>query len=355
MVYLQNVRMNHLKTCQEVALLTLFKVSKFYKSTDSFTCISNPSITLSVSQVNDDYCDCPDGSDEPGTSACSYLSPLSPSIPTDILEDNSNVSLALPGFYCKNKGHQPGFVPFISINDGVCDYDLCCDGSDEWDHVGGITCADKCKEIGKEWRKRDEQRQKSMGAAAKQRKELVLEANRIRKETEDLIQDLVTKSEGTEIMVRELEKQLEEEERRERGRFVKSPGKGSRVTILASLAKERIEELRDYLLDVRAQRDSAKERIKELEFILSTFKEEYNPNFNDEGVKRAVRSWEEYAACDKPFNGDAAHDRDLDEITKSDEETGFIKWDEWETTEESDADVRKCSHLNGHSADGSFY
>jgi protein kinase C substrate 80K-H len=64
--------------------------SKHYKSLESFKCINNPDITLDISQINDDYCDCPDGSDEPGTSACSHL---------------NDTSLAIPGFYCKNKGH----------------------------------------------------------------------------------------------------------------------------------------------------------------------------------------------------------------------------------------------------------
>lgn len=67
-------------------------------------------------------------------------------------------------------------MPFLSVNDGVCDYDLCCDGSDEWAHVGGVKCEDRCKEIGKVWRKNDEQRKKSLGAAGKKRKELVAEA-----------------------------------------------------------------------------------------------------------------------------------------------------------------------------------
>lgn len=317
-------------------------VAKFYKSTDIFTCISNPSIHLSVSQVNDDYCDCPDGSDEPGTSACSYLSPLSPSSPSDIHVTDVNTTLALPGYYCKNKGHQGNYIPFLTVNDGVCDYDLCCDGSDEWAHVGGTVCEEKCKEIGKEWRKLEEQRNKALGAASRKRKELVVEAGRLRKEVEAAITDIQTQIGAQEVKVRSLEAQLAEVERKERSKVVRAPGKGSKVNVLAGLAKGRIEELRESLLGVRKQRDAGRERIEELEAILSTFKEEYNPNFNDEGVKRAVRSWEEYAARDKPGDGDAAHDRDLDEIVKPDSETGTIQWEEWERPDdESDVDVCK--------------
>ena len=64
------------------------------------------------------------------------------------------------------------------VNDGVCDYELCCDGSDEYAGVGGVKCEDKCKEIGKEWKKADEIRRKSERAALKRRVEL--ETNEIR-------------------------------------------------------------------------------------------------------------------------------------------------------------------------------
>ncbi|TKA79089.1 hypothetical protein B0A49_01216 [Cryomyces minteri] len=316
-------------------------VAKFYKSSERFTCISNPSVHLSPSQINDDYCDCPDGSDEPGTSACSYLSPLSPPSPADVAnDDGNNATIALPGFYCKNKGHQPGYIPFTNVNDGICDYELCCDGSDEWEGVGGTKCEDRCKEIGAEYRKHDEQRQKALGAANKKRRELVTESARLRKEVEDRIQSLGTQIQGAELKVSSLETELADIERKEKGRVVKGPGKGSGFTVLAGLAKERIGELRDSLVRVRQERDSSRERVKELEVILATFKDEYNPNFNDEGVKRAVRSWEEYAARDKGSDGDVAHDRDLDEITKADADNG-IQWEEWESTteEESDTDV----------------
>jgi protein kinase C substrate 80K-H len=298
---------------------------------------------LPSARVNDDYCDCPDGSDEPGTSACAYLSHLSPSSPADIPISDTNTTLALPGFYCKNKGHQASYLPFLSVNDGVCDYELCCDGSDEWAGVGGTKCEDRCKEIGKEWRKNDERRKKSMAGALKKRRELVVEAGRLRKEVEDRIGTLKAEIGASEVKVKNLEQELADVERRERGKVVKGGGPGkSKVNVLAGLAKERVEELRETLIDVRAQRDMVKERMGELEAMLTKFKEEYNPNFNDEGVKRAVRSWEEYAAKDKVGDTEEAYERDLDEIVKPDDAEGGVNWAEWDTVEE-ESDVEVCT------------
>ncbi|KAF2199062.1 glucosidase 2 subunit beta precursor [Delitschia confertaspora ATCC 74209] len=309
--------------------------AKFYKDPTTFKCISNPSISLPIARLNDDYCDCPDGSDEPGTSACSYISPLSP--PTQVKTITFNETLALPGFYCKNKGHVPGYIPFISVNDGVCDYELCCDGSDEWEGVGGIKCEDRCAKIGKEWKKAEEARQKSLGAANKRRRELVAEAARLRKEVEDRIQTLGAQIQGQEIKVAALEQELAKIERQEKGKIFKGARSGGKLAVLASLTKDRIKEMSDHLGRVREERDAAIAEIEKLKDILKKFKEEYNPNFNDEGVKRAVKAWEDHAAEARP-TPDTALDRDLEEILKSDSENG-INWEEFEGVEESDVDV----------------
>lgn len=321
-------------------------VAKYYKDASSFACISNPTITLPLARLNDDYCDCPDGSDEPGTSACSHLSPLSPHTQGDsIAGSDQNNTLALPGFYCKNKGHQPAYIPFTNLNDGVCDHEQCCDGSDEWAHVGGTKCEDRCKEIGKEWRKYDEARQKAMGVAAKRRKELASEAARLRQVVVNKIETLEKQIQGAEVKVTGLQQDLAEAERQERGKVVKKPKEGGKLGNLVQLAKDRMAELREALIEVRGERDLGKSRVAELEEILKTFKEEYNPNFNDEGVKRAVRAWEDYAAKDRASIGSEARDRDLDEIAKSEDEAGPISWADYAEEEEGDTDVCEC-HYN---------
>ncbi|KAK2801677.1 hypothetical protein FQN51_005221 [Onygenales sp. PD_10] len=309
--------------------------AKYYKDPSSFSCITNPSIKVPISAVNDDYCDCPDGSDEPGTSACAPVSQISPS---DLRDDTLNRTPALPGFYCVNKGHRPSYLPFQRVNDGVCDYDICCDGSDEWAKVGGIKCENKCKEIGKEWRKQEEKRQKSLASAVRKQKDLAATASRLRKEVEDRVSDLEVEIKASELKVQDLKAELEEVRARDRGKVVKGQKQG-KVNVLAGLARTRVEELRTALVDVRRQRDENQERLAELVAILSKFKEEYNPNFNDEGVKRAVRSWEDYAARERGSQGEEAHDRDLDAITQPDGEDSGINWEQWENEQDGETEI----------------
>ncbi|OWM69297.1 glucosidase 2 subunit beta-like [Punica granatum] len=92
----------------------------YYKSSDVIRC-KDGSKKFTKAELNDDFCDCPDGTDEPGTSAC-------------------------PGakFYCQNAGHVSTRIFSSRVNDGICD---CCDGSDEYD--GKVKCPNTCWEAGR--------------------------------------------------------------------------------------------------------------------------------------------------------------------------------------------------------------
>jgi protein kinase C substrate 80K-H len=89
-----------------------------------FTC-QDKSKSIPVASINDDFCDCPDGSDEPGTSACS----------------NGR-------FFCANKGFRGKYLPSSLVADGVCD---CCDGSDETNSPKS-KCRNTCEVDGSAWR-----------------------------------------------------------------------------------------------------------------------------------------------------------------------------------------------------------
>ena len=68
----------------------------FYDPSKDFTCIDG-SMSIPFIMVNDDYCDCDDGSDEPGTSAC----------PNGL-------------FHCANIGYVEKLIPSSRVNDGIC-------------------------------------------------------------------------------------------------------------------------------------------------------------------------------------------------------------------------------------------
>ena len=61
------------------------------------SCVSGGTKSMSIAAVNDDFCDCEDGSDEPGTSACK----------------NGR-------FYCNNIGYRGEYIFSSRVHDGIC-------------------------------------------------------------------------------------------------------------------------------------------------------------------------------------------------------------------------------------------
>lgn len=244
----------------------------------------------------------------------------------------ANTSHALPGFYCKNIGHNPQYIPFHFVNDGICDYDVCCDGSDEWLGTAGVHCPDRCKELGTEWRKQNEARQLALTTARKRRKEMATEAIRLKKEAEDWLRSTEAELQGFEQKVEQLEKEKEEIERTEKSKVVRKAGEGGKASVLMGLVKDRLRQLREAANDLKAERDNYRSRVLELEGVLRQFHEEYNPNFNDEGVKRAVHAWEDYGARDKPVVISAERETDIFSLT-IDAEDEAIPWSDFEGTD----------------------
>ncbi len=131
-------------------------LSKYKPEGSTWTCLDG-SKTISWTAVNDDYCDCPDGSDEPGA----FFPTM---IPRGTHCGPGTSACPHNTFYCTNDGHIGASVPSSRVNDGLCGWlvslrhflsvdasiePACCDGSDE---PAGV-CEDTCAAVGEEYRK----------------------------------------------------------------------------------------------------------------------------------------------------------------------------------------------------------
>ncbi|KAI8896354.1 glucosidase II beta subunit-like-domain-containing protein [Globomyces pollinis-pini] len=111
---------------------------------DTFTCDNKQ---IPINNVNDNYCDCEDGSDEPGTNACSN-----------------------GYFYCQNQGFTGAKIKSYRVNDGVCDTE-CCDGSDEYQ--GLVSCKNTCVQAARKYKAEQESIKQKLDLGSKARLNLI--------------------------------------------------------------------------------------------------------------------------------------------------------------------------------------
>lgn len=145
----------------------------------TFTCFDGKQ-TVAASALNDDYCDCEDGSDEPGTSAC----------------ENGK-------FYCANVYYKAKTISSMFVDDGVCD---CCDGSDEL-----IGCKNTCKEEGAELRVSLENDIRNAKEGLKLKASLLAGNVIDEDETERQVAIMEKKINATSILVEKLEAKVREQ------------------------------------------------------------------------------------------------------------------------------------------------
>ncbi|ORZ19163.1 glucosidase II beta subunit-like-domain-containing protein [Lobosporangium transversale] len=217
--------------------------------------------TISFKGVNDDYCDCPDGSDEPGTAACG----------------NSY-------FYCANVGHAPAYIRTSRLNDGVCDPE-CCDGTDEFAESGGIRCPNICQEVGAEARAERERVRKVVKEGSKIREEYISYGKGLKDRLQIQLTDLQKKEEQIKKAASDAQDALDKAKVKQQ-EFLESSKADREAARDRQLAP---------LIEQQAQRLNRAKTIKTLlRSTLEELKENHNKNYHDLAVKNTVTGFDEY-------------------------------------------------------------
>ncbi|KAI5963882.1 hypothetical protein KGF57_001157 [Candida theae] len=223
-----------------------------------WTCLNDTSIILRFDQINDDICDCPDGSDEPGTNAC-------PNPPAK--------------FFCVNEGFFSNYIDQSRVNDGVCDYDLCCDGSDEW-KLGG--CENKCEEVNRQFQDYRKEKLAFLKKAAVKKAKTIKIAQHKR-------QKLLNKLNSLEVQVPELKAKINNAKLQAENMEVQDN------SVFDEL-REHFGGLADKLELHKRDILHQESKLQALETILDFLSTHYNPNFNDAAVKEVIQKFQEYVS-----------------------------------------------------------
>ncbi|KAM9836487.1 glucosidase 2 subunit beta-like isoform 2-T2 [Aulostomus maculatus] len=157
---------------------------RFYKERKSFMCIDGSKI-IPFEYVNDDYCDCEDGSDEPGTSACPR-----------------------GRFYCTNLGFRPHYIPSSRVNDGICD---CCDASDEYN--SHARCKNSCWSLGQRERAHVEGQMRTLDEGLRLKQQLIEEGVLLWREKQAQLRELQQVAEDLQIKLEDHRRRKHEADR----------------------------------------------------------------------------------------------------------------------------------------------
>ncbi|KAF9935479.1 hypothetical protein BGZ65_003363 [Modicella reniformis] len=219
--------------------------------------------TISFSDINDDYCDCKDGSDEPGTSAC-----------------------GTGYFYCYNIGHVGSSIKTSRVNDGVCDPE-CCDGSDEL-YREVRRCPNVCEQVGA----KAKEEQARIGAIQEQgsrlRKQYIEHGKSIKIQLQSELEELKTKKTG----------QLEKATLDAKDKLDKANGMYDKYLEGTKNEREaaRKKQLEPLIQEQRRRLNVGKETKNHLVQTCQNLKENHNKNYHDLAVKDAVSAFDDFVS-----------------------------------------------------------
>ncbi|CAB58410.1 glucosidase II beta subunit [Schizosaccharomyces pombe] len=205
---------------------------------------------ISFNQVNDDYCDCPDGSDEPGTSAC----------------HNGK-------FFCKNTGYISSYIPSNRVDDTVCD---CCDGSDE----SLIKCPNTCAQKAREYLATLEEHNRLVKNGLKIREQWALESAKKTDEVKARYKEISDSLVAVSAEKTQLSEKVEKMKR--------STDLGAEAVLPLDF-----QDLRVALLSLVDERNEMQERLDILTNLLDELTLLYETDKFDETMKEAILSFED--------------------------------------------------------------
>ncbi|KAJ1723946.1 hypothetical protein LPJ53_001755 [Coemansia erecta] len=231
----------------------------------NFACLDGSTV-IPFARVNDDYCDCADGSDEPGTSAC-----------------NNGT------FYCANEGHVAARISSSRVNDGICD-PQCCDGSDEWD--GAVTCPNLCAEIGLSHRTAEAARQANEVRGAKRRRALIDEARVQRVEKQRELEEKRARLAEVEEQFSTAEALKDDLEARQK--LANEKADASLERRRQALDEQHLADLNAYRRHLSFSLHRLRAHSDTLVLLLRSVRNDHNAEFNDAAVAQAISAYAEF-------------------------------------------------------------